>query len=178
MLLGIVLGVSLLGLVVAVLLARWVLAQDQGPDAMQKIAGAIRSGAEAFLRRQNTTIVKIAVPLAALIWILYFFVRTPTQFDPAEKGTLALWTTLSFVLGIGLGCSQPMIMSLLYSTAPPGRQGEAVGLRTTVLNASHTALPLVFGALGSVLGMGPVYWCMAGLLGTGGYFINRRRNLG
>ena len=91
--------------------------------------------------------------------------------------SVPLLMTLSFVLGIGLGCSQPMVMSLLYSTSPPGRQGEAVGVRTTVMNASHTALPLAFGALGTALGMGPVFWFMAGLLGAGGYFINRRRGM-
>lgn len=85
---------------------------------------------------------------------------------------------LSFVLGIGLGCSQPMVMALLYNTSPAGRQGEAVGVRTTVMNASHTVLPLVFGALGAALGMGPVFWSMAGLLAAGGYFINRRRRRG
>jgi predicted MFS family arabinose efflux permease len=81
---------------------------------------------------------------------------------------------LSFVLGIGLGCAQPMVMALLYNTSPPGRQGEAVGVRTTVMNASHTVLPLAFGALGAALGMGPVFWSMAGLLAAGGYYINRR----
>jgi predicted MFS family arabinose efflux permease len=88
--------------------------------------------------------------------------------------SVPLLMALSFVLGIGLGCSQPMVMALLYNTSPPGRQGEAVGVRTTVLNASHTVLPLVFGALGAALGMGPVFWSMAGLLAAGGYFINRR----
>ena len=70
--LPIVLGVSVLGLVVAALLARWVLGLDQGPENMRKIAGAIRSGAEAFLRRQNGTIVKIALPLWDALFGLYF----------------------------------------------------------------------------------------------------------
>ena len=85
---------------------------------------------------------------------------------------------LSFVLGIGLGCSQPMVMALLYNTSPPGRQGEAVGVRTTVMNTSHTVLPLAFGALGAALGMGPVFWSMAALLGAGAYFVNRGRERG
>ncbi len=89
--------------------------------------------------------------------------------------SVPLLIALSFILGIGLGCSQPMVMALLYDTSPPGRQGEAVGVRTTVMNASHTVLPLAFGALGAALGMGPVFWSMAGLLGAGAWFVNRRR---
>ncbi len=82
---------------------------------------------------------------------------------------------LSCALGIGLGCSQPMVMTLLYNTSPPGRQGEAVGVRTTIMNASHAALPLAFGALGTALGMFPVFWAMTVLLGAGAYLVNRRQ---
>lgn len=88
--------------------------------------------------------------------------------------SVPLLVALSCALGIGLGCSQPMVMTLLYNTSPPGRQGEAVGVRTTIMNASHTALPLAFGALGAALGMGPVFWSMAALLGAGAWFVNRR----
>jgi MFS family permease len=89
--------------------------------------------------------------------------------------SVPLLMALSCVLGLGLGCSQPMVMALLYNTSPPGRQGEAVGVRTTVMNASSTALPLASGALGAALGMGPVFWSMAALLGAGAYFVNRKR---
>lgn len=88
--------------------------------------------------------------------------------------SVPLLVALSCALGIGLGCSQPMVMTLLYNTSPPGRQGEAVGVRTTIMNASHTALPLAFGALGAALGMGPVFWSMAALLGAGAWLVNRR----
>jgi predicted MFS family arabinose efflux permease len=92
--------------------------------------------------------------------------------------SVPLLMAVSFVLGLGLGCAQPMVMALLYATSPPGRQGEAVGVRTTVMNASSTTLPLAFGALGAALGMGPVFWSMAGLLGAGSYFVNVRRKRG
>jgi len=88
--------------------------------------------------------------------------------------SVPLLIALSFVLGIGLGCAQPMVMALLYSSSPPGRQGEAVGVRTTVIHLSSTLLPLVFGALGAALGMGPVFWSMAALLGATGYVVNRQ----
>ena len=89
--------------------------------------------------------------------------------------SVPLLVALSCILGLGLGCSQPMVMALLYNTSPPGRQGEAVGVRTTVMNASSTTLPLASGALGAAVGMGPVFWSMAALLGAGAYIVNRRR---
>jgi len=80
----------------------------------------------------------------------------------------------SFVLGLGLGCAQPVIMSLLYETSPPGRQGEAVGVRTTMINASSTFIPLASGALSAVAGMTPAFWLLAACLLGGAWFARRR----
>ncbi len=97
--LGLIFGISILGLLFAVFLVRDVLRRDVGSKSMQEISDAIKLGAEAFLRRQNATIAYLAVALAALIYILYAFVRTQNEHDPAAPGDLALWTTLSFLLG-------------------------------------------------------------------------------
>lgn len=80
---------------------------------------------------------------------------------------------LAFVLGMGLGGAQPMIMALLYNQAPPGRGAEAIGVRTLLLNASQAGIPLLFGALGAVLGMAPVFWTMALALLAGGYYARK-----
>jgi predicted MFS family arabinose efflux permease len=82
---------------------------------------------------------------------------------------------LSFLLGLGLGCAQPMIMAALYAASPPGRQGEVVGMRTTMINTSTTFMPLAFGALGTALGMGPILWTMAAFLLLGSWLAGRRR---
>jgi MFS family permease len=82
---------------------------------------------------------------------------------------------LSFLLGLGLGCAQPMIMAALYAASPPGRQGEVVGMRTTMINASQTFMPLAFGAVGTALGMAPILWTMAGALLIGSWLAGRRR---
>ena len=82
--------------------------------------------------------------------------------------SLAPLLLVAFLLGLGLGAAQPNVMSLLHSRSPEGRVGEALGLRTTVMNSSHVVLPLVFGAFGSVLGATAMFWVMAGLVGTGG----------
>jgi MFS family permease len=83
-------------------------------------------------------------------------------------------TCLSFTLGLGLGAAQPMVMALMHHIAPEGRAGEALGLRTTLMNSSQVALPLVFGAVGAALGMTTVFWSVAVCLGAGGYFTRKR----
>jgi MFS family permease len=87
----------------------------------------------------------------------------------------SLWPlmALSFTLGFALGSGQPMVMSLLHSLAPAGRMGEAVGVRMSVINASTFAIPLLFGAIGSSLGIGPVFW-LVGVALAGGGFLARR----
>lgn len=89
--------------------------------------------------------------------------------------TVPLLASIAFLLGLGLGATQPSVMSLIYASAPEGRAGEAVGVRTVVLNASHTILPLAFGGVGAALGMTPIFWSMAVALAGGGWLANRRR---
>jgi MFS family permease len=89
--------------------------------------------------------------------------------------TVPLLASIAFLLGLGLGATQPSILSLIYATAPAGRAGEAVGVRTVVLNTSQTFLPLLFGGLGTALGMTPVFLSMSLALAGGGWLANRRR---
>jgi MFS family permease len=76
---------------------------------------------------------------------------------------------LSVLLGLGLGCAQPMVLSVLHRAAPEGRIGEAVGLRLTIIGASQAILPITFGAVGAAMGMTPLFWGMAifALVGAG-----------
>jgi len=69
-------------------------------------------------------------------------------------------------------------MSLIQRSTPPGRLGESLGVRTTVMNASHTVLPVLFGGVGAALGMGPAFWAMALVLGGAGEFARRRHRQG
>jgi hypothetical protein len=65
-------------------------------------------------------------------------------------------------------------MSLLHDRAPHGRVGEALGLRTTIMNSSHVVLPLVIGAFGSVLGTAAGFWLMAAGLSGGAWNARQR----
>ena len=68
---------------------------------------------------------------------------------------------LSFCLGLGLGMSTPTSQALLYDTAPPSRIGEVMGLRILMGNSVQTVVPLLSGAIGTALGMGPIFWALA-----------------
>jgi MFS family permease len=82
---------------------------------------------------------------------------------------------LSFLLGLALGSGQPIVLSLLHTHAPPGRIGETVGMRMSLMQTLAVAVPLVFGALGSSVGLLPVFWSVGVFLGTGGYYFRRSR---
>lgn len=80
---------------------------------------------------------------------------------------------VAFLLGMALGSSQPNVMSLIHTESPPGRTGEALGLRTMLLNVCHTTLPIIFGAAGNVIGAGSVFYIVATLMGGVSVFTSR-----
>ena len=68
---------------------------------------------------------------------------------------------VAFVIGIGVGCTQPLLMSISYEKSPAGRAGEVTGLRLTANNIARIVMPLLSGALGTALGASPVFWLNA-----------------
>jgi predicted MFS family arabinose efflux permease len=87
--------------------------------------------------------------------------------------SVPLLMLVSFVLGLGLGGTQPIIMALLYNAAPAGRGAEAVGMRTQLLNITQAGVPLLFGAVGAWLGMTPVFVAMGVALLWGAWYVKR-----
>jgi K(+)-stimulated pyrophosphate-energized sodium pump len=160
MLMGIVLVIAVLALLTAIWLASWVLKKDRGTEAMQAISNAIQEGAEAFLARQNRTIALLAVALAALIFVLYAFVRGAHAQDPVKSpAALAFWITLSFALGAA--CSMVA-----------GYVGMWVSIRSNIRTASaarsslNDALQIALRG-GAVSGL---FVVAMSLLGVGGLF--------
>jgi len=81
---------------------------------------------------------------------------------------------VTFVMGLGLGCGQPLTMMLTYVRSPQGRAGEANGIRQMANNLTHLVIPTLFGALGSAAGMGAVFWTNAAVLVAGALAGTRR----
>ena len=67
----------------------------------------------------------------------------------------------AFVIGVGTGCAQPVLMALSYEKSPAGRTGEVTGLRLTANNVARITIPLISGAIGMAVGAAPVFWMNA-----------------
>ncbi len=155
----IIFAVSIFALFVAMALIRWVLAKDTGTPEMRKISDAIKSGAEAFLRRQNKTIAALALVLAAVIFFLYAFVRAHNSQDPALPMTLAILITASFLIGA--------LCSVIA-----GYVGMWVSIRTNIRTAS-AARDSLGSALQTAIRGGAVsglFVTAMSILGVGGLF--------
>jgi K(+)-stimulated pyrophosphate-energized sodium pump len=157
--LAVVLGISVLSLVVAFVLARQVLAAETGTAAMQEIAGAIRVGAEAFLARQYRTIGMLSVVAAAVIFGFYYVNRDVANI--AEMGAGTAWkVTLSFVTGA-------------LCSAIAGYIGMFVSIRANLRTAA-AAMTSLDRALRIALRGGAVSGLTVvsmSLLGVGGLFV-------
>lgn len=106
--------------------------------------------------------IAVALALAAVA-----YVTIPLMHDPWLLGAV------SFAVGLGIGCGQPLSMALSFNAAPPGRSAETIAMRLAVSYGTHVFIPPVFGAVGTALGLAPVFWT-CGMLLAGGSYLNRR----
>jgi len=80
---------------------------------------------------------------------------------------------IAFLLGLGVGCAQPMTMSLLYLMTPAGRIAESFGLQKTVRNATHLVVPIVFGSVGAAFGVTTVFLSNTAILVASGLLMRK-----
>ncbi|HOX35733.1 MAG TPA: sodium/proton-translocating pyrophosphatase, partial [Methanoregulaceae archaeon] len=90
----IVVAISILALILAGILTKNLLSQDEGTPQMKEVADAIRIGAEAFIKRQYSTIAVLAVVLSVVIFVVYYI---------TNQQSLALATAAAFI--VGAACS-------------------------------------------------------------------------
>lgn len=109
-------------------------------------------------RLQTRALVAGALTLTAIVFLLY----------PLLHSAWAM-AACAGALGLGLGAIQPAVMANLHAVAPADRQGEALGLRSTVIHFSTLVMPLCFGGLGAAVGVLPVFWLTGLALAAGAW---------
>ncbi|MBI3289554.1 MAG: sodium-translocating pyrophosphatase, partial [Elusimicrobia bacterium] len=154
--LSLVFIISILSLAFAGWLAYDVLGRDDGTPEMRKISDAIKSGAEAFLRRQNTTIAMMAVILALVMFGIYAGVK--------GDSAVAWQTSLSFLLGAlcsGLAGYIGMYISIRTNirSASAARRSLNEALQTALRGGAVSGITVVAMSL---LGVGGLFVLMGG----------------
>lgn len=89
---------------------------------------------------------------------------------PFLKGFIAL-TIVSFLMGLGLGCCQPLSIVMVYNSSPKGRTGEVLGLRLMINNIVQFLVPIIFGSIGLIISFFPIFLANAFLFLTSGFSI-------
>jgi len=145
---SIILAAAIGGILVAVYLARQVLSAETGNKEMNEVAAAINTGANAYLKRQFTTIAPIVLLLTLF---LYFTAQTPE---------LAIGRALAFLLGsifsasIGtVGMNIATKTNVKVAQAAKKGFGEAMELAFKA-GATTGMLTVGLGLLGATL----IYW--------------------
>ena len=151
------LGIALLSLAAAAALAKHVISQDTGSPQMQKISNAIKQGAEAFMARQNRTILTLSLAVAIIIYLGYFFLK--------GDSVLARRMTISFIAGAlcsTLAGFSGMWVSIRSNirTASAARTSMNKALQIALRGGAVTGLSVV--AL-SLLGVGSLFFLFDGL---------------
>ena len=90
----IVIAICVIALGLAAILTRNLLSQDEGTPKMREVADAIRVGAEAFIKRQYSTIAVLAIVSAVVIFAVYYL---------TGQQSIALSTAAAFI--VGAACS-------------------------------------------------------------------------
>jgi K(+)-stimulated pyrophosphate-energized sodium pump len=115
----------------AIYLARDVLARDKGPQAMQDVADTIREGADAFIKRQYTTIGLLAVVGAVVIGLVITTFETKDVADTSIFGLDLGWrTALAFL--VGAACSMASGIIGMYISVRSNVRTAAAARRSLV----------------------------------------------
>jgi K(+)-stimulated pyrophosphate-energized sodium pump len=148
-----VLSVAILGLAYALFLRAQILREDKGTTKMQAVWGAIRDGADAYLRRQLRSIVPL---ILVLTLALYFSVAlVPPTPEAMERFPGMDEATVTNIIGIGRAVG--FIMGSLFSLTV-GQIGMRMAVQGNVRVASAArfsfgkALRIAYRA-GTITGM-------------------------
>jgi len=104
-----------------------------------------------------------------LTWSLFTgaigFALVPLTSNAVVLGAIA------FYFGLGMGLGVPLTVILMYSHSTEGRSGQTLGLRLTTNNFVRVTGPIVFGAVGTALGLPPVFWINAAAMVGGALLV-------
>lgn len=127
---------------------------------------AIRVAAPFLLRRVNEwRLIATALMTAGFLYAIF-----------VQVTNVPVLLLVSMLIGTAMGITQPVAMALLHNAAPPGRTGEAQGLRAMIMSSMQALAQISLGALSGAAGLVAVAWAVsAAVIAVGWYAHTRAR---
>ncbi len=123
----------------AIYLARDVMSRDTGTPEMVAVGDTIREGADAFVKRQYTTIAVLAVVGAVIIGVVIGLVETPDVADVPSLAGLPIGVMTGIAFLVGAACSMASgIIGMFVSVRSNVRTAAAA--RTSLVGAVQVAM--------------------------------------
>ena len=186
--------VGFLGAAAAILFAwgqsRQVLSYSEGSETMQKIAAAIRSGADAYLKHQYATVAKVFLVVFVLLLLMAFGTggEMLSRFTPFAFLTGGVWSMLSGLVGMKIATSanartaQAASESLNHGLRVAFSSGSVMGFTVVGLGMLDISLwflflrvfagiddPMTLGNIMVMNGMGASFMALFARVGGGIY---------
>lgn len=126
---------------------------------------ALHAGASFIVRFFLPRMMKRVSANQLLVWV---FATGAVGFALSTFATsVVTLSTTAFLFGLGMGIGIPLTVILMYEASSKGRSGQALGVRLTANNLVRMGGPMVFGALGAVVGVSGVFWILGGVMAIG-----------
>jgi len=138
--LALVLGVSVIGLLAAALLAWEIVRQDAGTEAMRRISRAIRVGAMTFLRTEYTVIAVFVAAAFAVLWLAAQREVAVAFLAGAFASGLAGWLGMSIATQANVRTTHAAHTSLRAALHIAFSSGMVMGLCVVSLGLGGVAL--------------------------------------
>ncbi|HEY8170750.1 MAG TPA: sodium/proton-translocating pyrophosphatase, partial [Candidatus Limnocylindria bacterium] len=123
----------------ALYLARDVMSRDTGTPEMVAVGDTIREGADAFVKRQYTTIAVLAIVGAVIIGVVIGLVETPDVADVPSLAGLPIGVMTGIAFLVGAACSMASgIIGMFVSVRSNVRTAAAA--RTSLVGAVQVAM--------------------------------------
>ncbi len=149
-------SVGLLSLLVVAYLSFWILKQSDGPPEMREVAAAIQVGANAFLKRQYTTIAIVTAIVAIPIGVFYRDPRVVATFLAGVAMSLAaayVGMSVAVRANVRTTAASQTSSSLAFKIAFRG--GGVMGLLVTGLSLTGVSLlTWLWGDPNAIIGFG------------------------
>ena len=148
---------SIIGLAFAFYQRNFVLSQNAGNEKMQKIAGAIQKGAQAFLSREYRAVAVVVVLVTIVLVIL----------STIEGSGMSIWTAVAFVCGAvasGLSGYIGMYIAVRANVRTAQAASESLNKGLRVAFASGTVMSTMVVSL-ALLGVSLLFIIFTNQLG-------------